>query len=737
MRPRPLTLLLLLLASTAIAAEPSTAPDLHAFSPPAGDIAVDFLRQIFGSIVDGGGNGDQQSLLGTMMGVFNTAVLFLAMLFVLYTTVKGTVDSAHDGVLLGKKMSEIYVPVRTVAGTALLLPLGSGFSLLQVAMIWLATQGVGVADSVWQVAIGHFSRHGTLGHISVPDARPLAVNVLRAEVCMASMNKQYVDSERSERIVAERTPRTVFGGAQVIEYRWRLNTSQSTAAACGSLEWSENPAQSRTSKQSAGLSVREYASTEALANVDEFNMSAATQLVSPLLVAHGKAVDAMIAELRPVAQSIVATFAKPTAGVIETAAGNYEASIAAAAKGAVDAAPEVAQQSFLREAETGGFVLAGTWISHMVKVNDAVQAAINTLPVSMPIRIEDLETTMALQNYKDAMTMTDEFLKDRSGAPRRAYDLSIADASSIRSMDDVWRLLSVPAMAGLDAVTTRIAGANTSPIEQLRVLGNEIITAGTVIKGAYALIMGFSSGRLADWTIGNVFNVSEAARTVSGTVEWTTSALWALGAWLAFYLPFLPVLWWIAGIVRWMASVAEALIAAPLMAAMHVHPGGDDLVGRAGPGYMLILSMVIQPALLLFGLVLAGAILYPAGALVNMMFLGAVSGVTGSTGVGLIGLVAWVALYVVAMTMAVHSAFALISAVPDNAMRWVGSQAGAPNVGTKEVDKSVVGLEQGSKNAGQSAAHPKSPGVHPAPTGSGSSGAPNGFTNADHLPAKE
>jgi hypothetical protein len=32
-----------------------------------------------------------------MMGIFNLAVLFLAMIFVVYTTVKGTVDSAHDG----------------------------------------------------------------------------------------------------------------------------------------------------------------------------------------------------------------------------------------------------------------------------------------------------------------------------------------------------------------------------------------------------------------------------------------------------------------------------------------------------------------------------------------------------------------------------------------------------------------------------------------------------------------
>lgn len=38
-----------------------------------------------------------------MMKVFNSAVRFVGMLFVGYTTVKGTVDSAHDVEILGKK----------------------------------------------------------------------------------------------------------------------------------------------------------------------------------------------------------------------------------------------------------------------------------------------------------------------------------------------------------------------------------------------------------------------------------------------------------------------------------------------------------------------------------------------------------------------------------------------------------------------------------------------------------
>lgn len=718
-----------LIALPALAAD-TTGPDLHAFTPPPGDISVDFLRRIFGSVVDGRGQDGEQSVLGAAMGVFNTAVLFLGMIFVGYTTVKGTLDSAHDGVLLGKQMSEIWVPIRTLIGTSFLLPLGSGFSFLQTLVLWLALQGVGVADLVWQAALDEFSERGTLGHISVPDARPLAANILRAEVCMAAMNKQFAESDRPERIVAGGVVAETDAG-KVVEYRWQSTARKTSAAACGALSWTRNSQESRTGRAAAASSTGAGGELSALNVAPWLDLDSTSGLSDPLFMAHDSAVMALIGELRPVAAAIVATSRKPEAGIIEAAAGRYEAAVAAAAKAAVDRSPQIALQGFLKHARDGGWVLAGTWFSHAVKVNDSIQAAVNMVPVSKPIRIEDLEVQETLQNYRDAIALTDEFLLDRSGAVRRAYDVSIEDAKSLRSMDDAWRLMSVPAMAGLDALTTRIAGANTAPVEQLRVLGNEIIVAGTALKGAYALMAGFAGSRAADWSVGNVFNISEALRTVNGSIEWTSSALWALGAVLAFYLPAVPTIWWVAGVVRWLAGVAEAVLAAPLMAAMHIHPGGDDLVGRAGPGYMLILAMVIQPALLVFGLVLAGAIMYPAGALVNMMFLGMVSGITGSSGVGLIALVAWTGLYVGMMTMVIHAAFSLVNSVPDNVMRWVGATAGAPNVATKEVERTTGNYDQGARGAAQGAARPKAEG-----RGQGSSGGHggNGITNADLLP---
>lgn len=702
-----LPFLLFVAASAAQSAEPASV-GLHAFTPPTGDVSVDYLRQIFGSIVSG--EGIPGSMLGSMMSVFNTAVLFLGMLFVLYTTVKGTVDSAHDGELLGKKMSDIWVPIRTLCGTSLLLPLTSGFSTLQVAIIWLAMQGIGIADHMWSAGIDRFAQTGTLGRISVPDARPLAANILRAEVCTAAMNKQYEGEGRKTRI-SILPPEDVgqtggAGWAKVARLRWG-SLDFVNPAVCGSVSWIPSAA-------------------------DDKDGDATRVLRQPLLDAHKNAVSAMVTELRPVAQKIVA-FQKVAPGALDTAASHYEDAIAQAAKVAVDASPEVAKQAFINEARDGGWVLAGTWYSHMIKANDSTQAAANAVPTSTPVRIEDVEINETLQLYRDAMAFTNEYTLNRSASPRKAYEeMSIEDAKSIRSMDDVWRWMSIPAMRGLEALTDRIAGANTAPVEQLRVLGNDIISTGIAIKSAHFLVAGFAGGKVAEWTIGSVFNVGDALKTISGTVEWISSALAGLGMILAFYLPAVPTLWWVAGVIRWLASTAEAVMAAPLMAAFIIHPSGDDVTGRSGTGMMLILALTIQPALLVLGLVLSAALLYPAGALVNMMFLGMVSGITGSSGVGLVAVVAWCALYVGMMTMAIHACFALISSVPDGVMAWISSQAGARGLGIKEAEKTTGGLEQGSKGAGQGASR-QGGAVGPKGSGGGRSGGEgeaNGISNA-------
>lgn len=131
------------------------------FAPPAGDYSVVFLGNVFG-IVDGVLHGTGSQIMGNMFGVFNAAVLALGGIVIMYTLMVSTVNTAHEGQMLGQKWSSIWVPVRATLGLALLIPKASGYCLMQIFVMWVCVQGVGAADKIWDSALNYLNRGGVI-----------------------------------------------------------------------------------------------------------------------------------------------------------------------------------------------------------------------------------------------------------------------------------------------------------------------------------------------------------------------------------------------------------------------------------------------------------------------------------------------------------------------------------------------------------------------------------------------
>src|SRR4051812_6513116 len=74
---------------------------------------------------------------------------------------------------------------------------------------------------------------------------------------------------------------------------------------------------------------------------------------------------------------------------------------------------------------------------------------------------------------------------------------------------------------------------------------------------------------------------------------------------IAYVLPMIPYVIWIAGVCGWIILVCEAMIAVPLWMLAHMTLGGDGLHGRAVEGWSLLLSVVFRPSLMLIGLFLS------------------------------------------------------------------------------------------------------------------------------------
>lgn len=741
------TLLLLLLAtasSLAVAGDSTATAAAAAFAPPATDVSVGYLSQIFGGVVSeiqgaaSLGAGAPDSGLGAMMGVFNAAVMMIGMWFVGYLSVKGVLDTAHDGVVLGKKMSNIWTPIRTAAGTGLLLPLSGGFSLLQKIVLWLALSGVGVADHMWDAFIGHVQMGGSMAPVSVPDARPLAASILRSEACMYAWNKNLQEGGSQDKpVTLQKSTQTLSNGGEAggmtapgmaaadansiyvqTTYSWTDGSFLSGAPTCGGVSWQE-------SQQSS------IGGGDALA------------AKGPILSAQAQAVQGLIAELAPVAQSIAEKQVAPQPGVLETAAAHYQARVAAAAQAAITNGPERVQQAFLSGAKDGGWVFAGAYMSQLLRLQDSIQQAANTLPSSVPLGLSPEATEMMkyFPSWSETMAVVDEFSKNRSAAPAQSVTDTNIEASQLRSADDVWRLLSRPVMAGVNHTTQLIAGNNTSPLLQLRAMGNELLNVGYAVKAVQFAIVGAANSNAAGITINNVFNIGEALKTIYPVITLLTSGLWLAGLGLAFVIPSLGFIYWVTSIARWLATVAEAVIAAPLMAVFLIHPDGHETAGKAASGFMLILALVMQPASLLLAFVISMSAMYPIEAGVNWTYTTMFSGVVGSSFAGLATYIAGILVYTVLMTLAVQTSLGLLNSVPDNVMRYVGSAAGGQGLGqgADQAHRSMVGAVHSAGHAG--AVNPAQGGGDKGRQGgsspneaSGVSALGNSVSNADLIP---
>ncbi len=726
---KTLLLCLFLAAFFGGAAHAESSGGMSQFTPPPGDTSVDFLEEVFGSIVGtihSGGNvegGETEDVLGSMMSVFGGAVMFLGMIFIAYTTIKGTVDSAQDGEVLGRKMSDIWIPLRTAAGGALLLPLGHGYSLIQIMVLWLAIQGVGVGDAIWSQAVDQIGKDGMLSRPLIPDSRPLAANILKFEVCTAAMNKQFEASGRSTRIQAVASTRKVvnageidvditdaipvYGGINMVQkynkasysvtdYKWKANdNSYINPDVCGALTW----------KQS-------WEASEGNSN---------TKVIKePILAAHAKAIQQMIQDIRPTAQQIVAG-QKPAPGVIDAAANTYENSLRAAAKTAVMQTSDRAAADFLKAAKDGGWLFAGTWYNHIVKMNDTMQSTLNGLPAADPIAIVDKETKETLQTYADVMLTADEYAKHRVDSVRNTY-YAETNVREPRDGEGAWeyvkKMMSAPFMGAINQMTQSIAGSNLNHMSQMKSFGDVIVTIGEVMLASMAGVSGAANSLAAKVTVGSVFDVGAVIQFASSLVTTFVLLLFFFGVTLSTYVPMTPFITWTTSIVNWFVLVLESVIAAPLFAVAHIHPDGDDTVGRAGQGYMMILSLVMRPALMLFGLVGGMLLTQPIVGYINAAFMSVVSGIQADSMTGIVSFIAYVAIYVVIMTTVVHIVFSLIHWVPDNILRWIGQGAtggiaDAERTGDGGQDVFVAGVRESKHGAagglGGGAKHGKGP----------------------------
>jgi conjugal transfer/type IV secretion protein DotA/TraY len=127
-----------------------------------------------------------------MSVVLNLACLGFSTVIIGYTVVSGILNTAHEGNVMGKAYSSMWVPLRTTIAIALMLPLSDGFCIMQHGVLWVAKTGLAVAYHTWSAAVDHLQNNGTLYAPPVNrTGEKLAAAIMRNSACLDIINRSH------------------------------------------------------------------------------------------------------------------------------------------------------------------------------------------------------------------------------------------------------------------------------------------------------------------------------------------------------------------------------------------------------------------------------------------------------------------------------------------------------------------------------------------------------------------
>ncbi len=699
--------------------------------------------------------------LGPMLRIYSYGALVLAGIILGYSIISMVVQTAHQGVLMGQQHNEVWAPIRLVFALGMLVPLGSGFNTGQAVVVQFAQWGSGLASNAWSTFVGALLTNQMAPVPNAPATHEVVRGLLLVEACKYAVRE--VNEKRGAEVNVERKPTgsagspTGIGPGLPMNYSYnRVSETGTVGNYCGSI--------SLISELEANDAVQGDMPDEYRSRIlaESSILATATRAHATALAAALDAVDGSNGIASQLARRAVHTdeaIESPPPNLLIELENAYSASLARALQGDIAAQQQATANTLSQNAITErGWIAAGSWYFDIARLNNRMNIAVNTLPTVSP------RTDQLAGSFSDALTSVGSYINNsvswlfasiRGAEPRYDDHYYVAkalaeteqwynDSSALALTGDsgasneaeagyFWRMFS---LFNIKMIIARFQESEANPLVKMVQFGNDLRNTGLALAGIGGGMEVFSDGLRKLGPIGRMLTSEDAEGNVSSPagsllrVIGLTLLLAGLG--LSLALPLIPAVRFVFGIMTWLLSVFEAIVAIPVLALAHLRTDGEGLMGpMAQSGYLLMLQLFIRPILMVLGLI-GGLMIFTVGIeALNIGMLEVVSITERNIDGGfslegvmdvlaqpteLIGQAAYVVIYfVIAITMA-NMAFKAIDMVPDSVMRWIGGPMTSSMSTGQSLDRglSTFGRYEGSATGGAIAMArpgPKVPGV--------------------------
>jgi len=643
-----------------------------AFHVAPTDKSMEYLSMIFGT-VPGTPIVNQDAMFGNLMYLFNQTVFALGIIVIIYTTLIGTLNTAQEGHFLGRnKWHPIIVPARAAAGIYLLLPTATGYSWIQILVMWFIVQGVGAANAIWSLALTGDVTAGSTStsvsstrDVSFSNAQATVNSIFNSVVCMERINSDtYAGTVNLiEPVTLYRyNDQMNFG---LLSHAGAAGDAGLYEAVCGSINLPNIGAGLFTNANSTEVEQRKTM-IETIIRTIANDMAPEAQGALAGDPISDSLFQQSVDKLNNLAQQMTTTF--PTI------------------------------QEFNLESQGEGWIHAGSYYFELVQGKNITDMAVAVGASGMnSAAINNIFGNVygsQVQNEVSNTTLSASSSQDTTSASGSQGGLQFNTATHSAEVSTLINIVFGPMFETLlNKIDTHMTTAEDDPIVSMASFGTLIVNiteitfwaALSLIFGAWLLSSPMSCinplGHATDYLLAIFMPVAGIIITL----------LYLEGLTLALYVPLIPYLVFTFAALTWFVLVIEAMLGAPLIGLQLIVPSEDE-IGKAGHAMVILLGLFLRPALMIVGFIFAIKLLSVAIGILNFGFWSTLVASTGaSSGIGIFGVIAVVFIYVGIAVGFVHEAFSLIYQLPNKVLRWMGGGPEGDEAGShvKELKGSV------------------------------------------------
>jgi conjugal transfer/type IV secretion protein DotA/TraY len=645
------------------------------------DYATGVLTRLFGSIVPqlhAGFDEGTVSIVGgnwleTIFVVFNTFLL-LGMLVVLSYTIYAMIfDTAADGKTFGQNADTKYTILRLVLGVIGFVPVVGGYSLAQVALLWLVVQGSALADTTWrriadEMLAGTPLVSGTISTVPPNQAARIRQfgevfdTLVTGHLCGINANdislmlSGAAPSSAAERSAMVSTQGVSGGPIREVRGGVSIETSE---------EWSVFSGDIATGMMRTSISFGEAAGGASYGGRDVYCgsvlvtdsysgvVNGSGDIETGLMQARAQAqfehfATTVLPRLSDRAHTVAmmiyngerdqTNLLTPARAAVYEAVASYASVSGAGVDGLDDAATIATVHEELSDQVTlQGWMLAPVWQRGVAQTVGNLEMPGDTMQLAA-VRENRITDFLSGRGYATDRGTTFDLLTSAnirqdtwdeiSGAvralppPDAAIPQTLALGATPDVSDSVAQGLYTTILDFFSPVATATAegDAFVDPMLQIQRQGQVLtVGGGTALAVGTTISVGNNSliGRASDLLFGTGDVLDGVA---SGLVSVGTTVILA-GMVMMIVLPLIPMIYYFSAVLSWVIQVIELMFAIPIAILRMFLPSRDaSLVGDLQPMLLSVFSVFMRPFFMVVGLILTMMLLSVALTYLHELF---------------------------------------------------------------------------------------------------------------------